>query len=71
MWNTVKKSKTGASRDLFLPEKDFKTSSALNFPKKYPVFGGLETNERHENQTKFFFMCPSTYELDMKFVLST
>ena len=25
--------KTGASRDLFLPEKDFKISSAVNFPK--------------------------------------
>ena len=28
--------KTGASRDLFLPESDFKTSSAVNSPKEHP-----------------------------------
>ena len=38
--------KTGASRDLFLPESDFKTSSTVNFSKKHPDFGGLETNQR-------------------------
>ena len=27
--------KTWASRDLFLPESDFKTSPAVNFPKKH------------------------------------
>ena len=59
--------KTGASRDLFLPESDFKTSSAVNFPKKHPDFGGLETNQKHETQTRiFFFICPSTYELNIK-----
>ena len=39
--------KTGASRDLFLPESDFKTSSTVNVPKTHPDFGGLETNQRH------------------------
>ena len=56
-------SKTGASRDLFLPESDFKTSSAVNFSKKHPDFGGLETNQRQETQTRIFFICSSTYEL--------
>ena len=43
--------KIGGFRELFLPENDFRTSSAKNFPKKYLDFGGLETNQRHENQT--------------------
>ena len=42
-------------RELFLPESDFKTSSAVNVPKKHPNFGGLETNQIHETQTKFLF----------------
>ena len=41
--------KTGGFRELFLPENDFKTCSTVNFPKKHPDFGGLETN--HEIQT--------------------
>ena len=28
------------------PKSDFKTSSTVNFPKKHPDFGGLETNQR-------------------------
>ena len=47
--------KPGGFRDLFLPENDFKTCSAVNFPKKHPDFGGLETNRRHEIQTGIFF----------------
>ena len=43
--------KTGGFRELFLPENDFKTCSTVNFPKKHPDFGGLETNQRHEIQT--------------------
>ena len=50
--------KTGVSRDLFLPESDFKTSSAVNFLKKHPDFGGLETNQRHDTQTRIFFDMP-------------
>ena len=51
----LENTKTGASRDLFLPESDFKTSSAVHFPKKHPDFGGLETNQRHKTQTRIFF----------------
>ena len=43
--------KTGGFRTLFLLENDFKTCSTINFPKKHPDFGGLETNRRHEIQT--------------------
>ena len=35
---------------LFLAENDFKTSSAVDFPRKRPDFGDLETNQRHEPQ---------------------
>ena len=43
--------KTEGYRELFLPENDFQTSPVVNFPKKHPDFGGLETNPRHEIQT--------------------
>ena len=43
--------KTGGFRELFVPENDFKTCSTVNFPKKHPDFGGLETNQRHEIRT--------------------
>ena len=56
--------KTGASRNLFLPESDFKISSAVNCLKKYPDFGDLETNHRQDTQLEFFVICPSTYELN-------
>ena len=42
--------KTRGSRELFLPENVFQTSSAVNFPKKHPDFEGLETNGRHKIQ---------------------
>ena len=48
--------KTGATRDLFLPESNFRSSSAVKFPKIHPDFGGLETNQRHETQTMTFFL---------------
>ena len=57
--------KTLASRDLFLHESDFKASSTVNFPKKHPDFRGLETNQRHETQTRIFFICPSTYDFNI------
>ena len=53
------------SRELFLPANDFKTCYAAGFPKKLPDFGGLETKQRHELQTWFFFTCPSTHELNV------
>ena len=43
--------KIGDSRELFLPENDFQTSSIKNFPKKHPDFGRLKTNQNHEIQT--------------------
>ena len=57
--------KTGNFRELFLPENDFQTCSAVNFPEKNPDFGGLETNRRHEIQTQIFFHMPFTYELNI------
>ena len=43
--------KTEGYRELLLPENDFQTSPVVNFPKKHPDFGGLETNPSHEIQT--------------------
>ena len=40
---------------IFLSENDFKTSFKVNFPKQRPDFGDLETKQRHEPQTRFFF----------------
>ena len=47
--------KTEGSRELFLPENDFKTCYTLNFIKKHPDSGGLETNQRPGSQTLIFF----------------
>ena len=41
---------TGTSTELFLAKNDFKTSSTVNFPKKCPLSGDQETNQRHEPQ---------------------
>ena len=43
--------KTGGSRELFLPENDFRTSSTKNSLKNHLDFGELETNQRHEIQS--------------------
>ena len=43
--------RAGGSKELFLPKIDFKTCSAVNFPKKHPDFGGQETNQRNEIYT--------------------
>ena len=37
--------KTGGFKEWFLPESDFKTCSAVSFPKKHPDFGGLDTQK--------------------------
>ena len=50
--------KPGASRELFLPESDFKTSFVVNFSKKHPAFGGLETNQGYETKTRILFHMP-------------
>ena len=47
--------KTEGSRELFLPENDFKTCYTLNFIKKHPDSGGLETNQRPGSRTLIFF----------------
>ena len=47
--------KTETSTELFLPENDSKASSTVNFPKKHPDFGDLETNQRDEPQARLFF----------------
>ena len=49
--------KTRASRDLFLPESDFNLLY-IKFSKNHPDFGGLETNQRHETQTRILFHIP-------------
>ena len=54
----VENPETGVSRDLFMAESDFKTNFPVNFPKKYPDFEGLETNQRHETQTGIYFHMP-------------
>ena len=59
----------GTSTELFLPENDFKTSSTVIVSKKHQDFGDLETNQRPEPQTRFFFICSYTYELNIIFFI--
>ena len=56
--NYYKIKKTGGSRELFLAEYDFQTSSPVNFYKEYPDFGGLKTNRR---QIWIFFQFHTTF----------
>ena len=51
--------KTGGSRELFLPQYNFKICYAVNFPKKHADFRGLQDMKF---KLEFFFICPSTYE---------
>ena len=51
MEHLLENPKAVVSRDVFLPENDFKTCWTVNFPKKHPDFGGLEANRRHEIRT--------------------
>ena len=46
MGRLLENHETGGSRELFLPENNLQTSSAVDFPKKHSNFGGLETNQR-------------------------
>ena len=41
---------TGGTTELFLPQIDFFTSFTTDFTRKYPDFGGLETNGRYQTQ---------------------
>ena len=64
-WKNVRNKKIGGSRELLLPGNDFQTSSTANYPKKQAGLGSLETNQRHETQAWGFFVCPSTYQLNI------
>ena len=46
MGRLLENHETGGSRELFLPENNLQTSSAVDFSKKHSNFGGLETNQR-------------------------
>ena len=39
--------------------------SKVNVSKKRQDFGDLETNQRYEPQTRLFFICTYTYELNV------
>ena len=61
----LENSKTGASRESFQSENDFEISSAVNFLKKHPDF------QLKKWISDLIFFAPSTYELNIKFVLGT
>ena len=63
----LENSKTGASRDLFLHKSDFKTSSAVNFPKIIQILDAWKRIKDMKLRLEFFFICPSTYELTIVF----
>ena len=46
--------KTGASRDLFLPESDFKTSSAVNFLKNIQILEAWKQTKDMKLKLEFF-----------------
>ena len=52
-----------------LSESNFKTSSTVNFPKRHPHFGGLETNQRHKSETRNLFGMPYYTQYIIKIVL--
>ena len=51
---------TGSSRELFLPENDFQTSSTVNFP-----FRISRPTKEMKLRLEYFFTCSSTYELNI------
>ena len=56
--------KTHSFKKLFLPKNDFKTCSAVNFLKKHPVLEAWKPTKDTKFRLAFFFMCPSTDELN-------
>ena len=52
----IESPKTGGSKELFPPENDFKTSTAVNFPKNKSRFGrpGNQLNEDTKCRLEFF-----------------
>ena len=59
--------KTGGFRGLFLPEKDFKTCSTVNFPKSIQILEAWKPTRDMKFGLECFLTCPSTYELDIVF----
>ena len=57
--------KTGGSRELFLPENNFQTSSTVSFPKKIQISEVWKTTRDMKFKYEFFCTCPSTYELNI------
>ena len=51
---------TGSSRELFLPENDFQTSSTVNFPFRFS-----RPTKEMKLRLEYFFTCSSTYELNI------
>ena len=65
----LKNPKTGDFRELFLPENDFRTCSAVNFSTtKKKTFRFCRPGNQPNNvkfRLEFFFTCPSTYKLNI------
>ena len=51
---TITKFKTGGFRRLFLPRKDFKTCSALNFPKDTQILEARDATKDMKFRLDFF-----------------
>ena len=61
--------KTGTSRDLFLPEGNFKASSAVSFPKNIQIFEVWKQNKDMKLRLEFFFFtCLSTYAYELNVI---
>ena len=59
--------KTWDSRELFLPENNGETCSAVNFQrkKKNQILEALKPTRDRKLRLDFFCTCPSTYELNI------
>ena len=61
----VENQKRGSSRELFLPENDFQTSSTINFPKNIQILEAWKPTKDIKFRLEFFCTCPSKYELNI------
>ena len=75
LWKTIEKTQKQESRRnyfcLKMISKVAKVAFTINFPKKHPDFGDLKANQRHERHARVFFICFSTYDLNIKIGLDT
>ena len=55
--------KKGGFRELFLPKNDFKSCSAVSFPKIMKILKAWKPANDMKFRLIFFFTYPSTYEL--------